>query len=472
MPNLVKNRLTYILNKEYSNYYDLVSFFMDANMSDKEKTFKAGIFLSKELEQLNPQNIPFINNDTDLVTWLDDKNKKVFTQYKQYLQRRKLGGKREYFNNLSQIFEFLIKIAPVKQVDGAWLYHMVHYWQDAKFKEPIEIYLEELGCGLTKSNHVKIFNDLLESLQLDQFNDLLADDYYYQTAIQLALGYAPREFIPEILGFNLGYEQPPLHLFITNYEFKELGIDSQYFNLHLTIDNLDCGHAKSAHTVLNKVAKYYKNEAEFYRRVMNGYTLNDKGISSTDIIQNLDIQNMVVTILKRKAKIGRFVHNDSCQFLAKTLNQWLENEEEIPALLETLIQHKWIIYGENPEKSPFWRTISHPDGKMYGVFSALEQQIIYDWIIGPAAADYSLQYHKLKLKNPTLHDYDVSYLVDEKLENFKFKVEHETDLQRKINYLIPHLAPHAHHSPIGLWSTYQYTRELFPQLLLKARQSL
>lgn len=468
MPNLVKSRLNYILNKEYSNYYDLVNFFMDPAISHQEKTFRSKIFLNKELDKINPLNYPSINQQEDLSTWLKSNNLKVFEHYKNYLNRRKLGGQREYFKHLSHIFEFLHKISPVKKVDGAWLYHLVNYWANSEFKAPIQIYLEELGCGLAKSNHVRLFNDLLASLQLDQYNETLADEYYYQPAIQLALGYAPQEYIPEILGFNLGYEQPPLHLFITNYELKELGVNSHYFNLHLTIDNLDCGHAKSAETAIENFSKYYKNKSEFYSRIMKGYALNDVGISSTHIIQNLNIQDRVVAIMKRKAKVGQFMHNDSCHFLAKTLNQWLENEDDIPALLGTMIQHKWIRYGEDPEKSPFWRMISHPDGKMYGVFTALEQQMIYDWIIGPSPCDYSIQYQVLKLKSPDVYDYENDYL-DEELEDFKFKVEHEKDLQQKISFLIPHLAPHAHHTPIGLWSTHQYTRELFPQLLLKAR---
>ncbi len=57
----------------------------------------------------------------------------------------------------------------------------------------------------------------------------LPDEYYHQSAIQLALAYAPSDFIPEIAGFNFGYERLPLHLLITNYELKGLGIDSKYF---------------------------------------------------------------------------------------------------------------------------------------------------------------------------------------------------------------------------------------------------
>jgi hypothetical protein len=54
------------------------------------------------------------------------------------------------------------------------------------------------------------------------------------------------KFLPEVIGFNLGYEQLPLHLLITAYELKELHIDPYYFTLHITVDNADSGHAKQA----------------------------------------------------------------------------------------------------------------------------------------------------------------------------------------------------------------------------------
>ena len=67
-----------------------------------------------------------------------------------------------------------------------------------------------------------------------------------QGLIQLALAYNSDQFLPELIGYNLGYEQLPLHLLITAYELNELGIDPYYFTLHVTVDNADSGHARKA----------------------------------------------------------------------------------------------------------------------------------------------------------------------------------------------------------------------------------
>ena len=45
---------------------------------------------------------------------------------------------------------------------------------------------------------------------------------------QLALGHLAADYLPEVIGYNLGYEQPPLHLLITTQELRELGFDPYY----------------------------------------------------------------------------------------------------------------------------------------------------------------------------------------------------------------------------------------------------
>lgn len=103
--------------------------------------------------------------------------------------------------------------------------------------------------------------------------------------MQLALGYAPPEFIPEIVGFNLGYEQLPLHLLISNYELAELGIDSKYFNLHITIDNIDNGHAYKAIKVIEDIYNKYRDKELFLTKLKRGFALNNHGVSSSNIIK-------------------------------------------------------------------------------------------------------------------------------------------------------------------------------------------
>lgn len=89
-----------------------------------------------------------------------------------------------------------------------------------------------------------IYQKLLAEHDL-QDSSAIDDERYLQGAIQLALGVCGADYLPEVIGYNLGYEQLPLHLLISSYELSELGIDPYYFTLHVTIDNASTGHAQS-----------------------------------------------------------------------------------------------------------------------------------------------------------------------------------------------------------------------------------
>ncbi|MBI1567292.1 iron-containing redox enzyme family protein, partial [Escherichia coli] len=89
-------------------------------------------------------------------------------------------------------------------------------------------------------------------------------------------------FLPEVIGYNLGYEQPPLHLLITTHELAELGIDAHYFQLHVTIDNAASGHARRAIESFTELMR--DEQPAFYERVRHGYRLNNLGIDTPSLI--------------------------------------------------------------------------------------------------------------------------------------------------------------------------------------------
>jgi len=464
MPVAVKEKLLDLLDKNHQSYCDLVTFFLDSNISTPDKERKASIFLKREIHTPTSSYSNFPSNLGEIHQWIVNNNKIQCHEYQLYKERRNSGAEREYFKNTGQAFEFLIKVAPVKRVDGSWLYSIVHYWNDPVFRDLIQIYVEELGLGLAKSNHVCLFDDLLFNLGLEHFILELEDEYYHQPAIQLALAYAPPEFIPEIIGFNLGYEQLPLHLLITNYELKELGINSQYFNLHITIDNIDNGHANLSIKALEKIYSKFKDKDSFMDKVKAGFALNNKGLASLQIIKNLNLEALVLKILKRKALVGNVIHSDKCKLNNRSINEWLSEPNLVEEFVEVLIEKQWIKMDRDPEESRFWQLISHEEGKMYGVFNSTEKQIIYDWIAGEHSKHFDLNTQKITPANKNKNDFMFSYLSDGELEEIQHQISATGNLAMKMNKLLPYLAPHAHHSEIGLWCTQRFVNFLFPFL--------
>ena len=331
-----------------------------------------------------PSDLP--ESPDDLGAWMENNAQRVAANYSMYLEERKAGAPRRYFGNRAHALYTLRAIAPTKLFDGSWLYGLATHWRNARFNDLVRTYLEELGEGLPAKNHVLLYRQLLAGNGLDPIDDL-DDAFYEQGLIQLALGWNAEELLPEVVGFNLGYEQLPLHLLITAYELNELGIDPYYFTLHVTVDNTDTGHARRAcQAVLDTLPKL-GDAAAYWERVRNGAKLGDLGIGTTATVQGFDLEREVVRILARKSTAGHGAHSDYCRVAGRNVNDWLADAGQIPQFLTALIQAGWIRPGEPAENSRFWGLLQGERAEMFGVFSTYELQVIHDWIRGPASAD-------------------------------------------------------------------------------------
>jgi hypothetical protein len=287
------------------------------------------IALAREL----PVDLP--SNINDLQAWIEERTEIVGQEYRDYLAARKNGAPRRYFSTRAHALYFIKGVAPTKLVDGAWLYGLVRQWDDVAFHPLIKTYLEELGDGLPDKNHVTLYRKLLATHGCDSW-DGLSDDHFLQGALQLALGHHAEHYLPEIIGYNLGYEQLPLHLLITSYELNELGIDPYYFTLHVTVDNAASGHARKAVQSVHDLMPRVGDRDAFWQRVVNGYRLNELGASTTSVIGEFDLQEELVDIMAAKSVVGKNMHSDYCRVAGRSVNDWLTEPAQIPAFLAAL----------------------------------------------------------------------------------------------------------------------------------------
>jgi len=385
-----------------------------------------------------------------LAQWSETHCAEVAAQYADYLAARQQGADRRYFRNKSHALYFLQHVAPTKEVDGAWLAGVPAHWQDQRFDYLLDTYLEELGDGVPRQNHVVIYRKLLAEHDCADLQGL-ADEYFLQGALQLALGRFGDEFLPEVIGYNLGYEQPPLHLLITSYELAELGIDPQYFRLHVTIDNASTGHARKAVQALLRLIPAGPEREDFYRRMTVGYRLNDLGKGSTAVIGEFDLQHAVVSMLERKAIFGQHMHSDYCRIEDRTINQWLAAPGQMADFLAALERKSWIKRGQPVEQSRFWRLIEGSEAVMFGVFNGYEKQLLSDWITGDCPDNAHRPYvaRRGAAADEQLEIADAEQRTLEKsLENLQ-PVEQMRKLQ-------PWLQPQRHWRPAGLFATRRF----------------
>ncbi len=402
-------------------------------------------------------------------------------KYRTYLEDRKAGKPRRYFQNLAHALYFLRAVAPTKLVDGAWLYGVLAHWRNPRFSNLIATYLEELGEGRADKNHVLLYRKLLNRHGLDP-SDKLADRFYRQGALQLALACSAGDFLPEIIGFNLGYEQLPLHLLITAYELNELGIDPYYFTLHITVDNADTGHARRAVQAVLDCLPCGGDQAAFWQRVRNGCKLSEAGIGTTQVIAGFDIEREVVDIFSRKSVTGHGAHSDYCRVAGRGINDWLAQPGNIPGFLAALRQAGWIKRGAPVQESRFWKLLQGERAEMFGVFSPYELQLIHDWIRGDASADgqaydepalapgqrrASFRATNRLERQPTdvpksrqsqemLDSMDSMDSMDTDLQTLRARLETAGSVGQKKQLLVPAMSPARHWTPTGLYATRRF----------------
>jgi len=346
-------------------------------------------FLAGALAQTEGEACELPDAPQDLTAWMHNAARLATAKYRAYLAERQAGGPRRYFSNRAHALHFLRAVAPTKLVDGAWLHGVLAHAQDARLADLVATYLEELGEGRADKNHVLLYRRLLGQHGLNPAEPL-DDALYTQGALQLALGLQAEEFLPEVIGFNLGYEQLPLHLLITAYELNELGLDPYYFTLHVTVDNADSGHAQRAvQAVLDNLPRLGGPEAgaEFWRRVRNGFRLSSAGVGTTQVIAGFDTEREVLALLTRKSAAGVGAHSDYCRVAGRSINDWLARPGGMAEFVAALAQAGWVRRGAPASESRFWKLLQGEKAEMFGVFSSHELQLIHDWLRGQASAD-------------------------------------------------------------------------------------
>jgi hypothetical protein len=360
---------------------------LSSTRPDEAATRRAAEFLREQMSLISREDSSGGLPDTpqELDPWMQ-KNVAIATdQYSAYLEERKAGAPRRFFSNRAHALFFLRTVSPTKLVDGAWLYGLVTHWRNPRFHNLLRIYLEELGEGAPDKNHVVLYRQLLASHGLEP-NVQLEDRFYVQGLIQLALAFHADEFLPEIIGFNLAYEQLPLHLLITAYELNELGLDPYYFTLHVTVDNPDTGHARRAVQAVLDNLPQIGDAGDFWQRVRKGAALADAGTNTTAVIERFDIEAEVIRILSQKSHAGHGAHSDYCRIAGRHVNEWLAHPDDIPDFLQALQKSGWIKLGQPVSESRFWGLLQGDRAEMFGVFSSYELQVIHDWILGAASA--------------------------------------------------------------------------------------
>ncbi len=447
---------------------------------DADTRTRAAHFLRRKLLETAGQPSDLPDDPERLHAWRNEGAAQVGRDYAAYLARRQEGGPREYFQHRAHALHFLRAVAPTKLVDGSWLYGLAEHATNLRMAPLVHTYLEELGDGAPDKNHVLLYRRLLAQHGIQAGDDgSLPDDLYEQGLIQLCLAWNAREFLPEVIGFNLAYEQLPLHLLVTSYELNELGIDPYYFTLHVTVDNGHSGHARQACDAVLGLLPRHADAGAFWQRVRAGARLADAGVGTTRVISDFDLDAEVLRIFQAKAPAGHGAHSNYCRVAGRSVNDWLADARQMPDFVRALIDTGWLVPGTPVHQSRFWRLLQGERAEMFGVFSPYELQVLHDWLRGEDARDGQAWDERgaanQSRRRPSFRalaramqargtepgaEPEEEALLDPDVPAFEARLRSLQGAARRAA-LVAAMGPGGHWTPVGLRATQLFRRECF-----------
>ena len=204
---------------------------------------------------------------------------------------------------------------------------------------------------------------------------------------------------------------------------------------------------------------------EWLERVRAGYALNFLGKSTTQVISEFDLEAEMNAIFARKGVVGQYAHSDYRQVEGRTVNDWLSAPDDAAALTQAMERDGWFARGQDPKNSRFWRLIAGERAKMFGVFSAYEQHVIYDWIAnGADSGGFDAKWKPSAQKRLSFEEQHAirANFESQEAQNTDFDAEERALLEHLANAktqphtmekLIELISPARHYSNAGLMAT-------------------
>ncbi|MFG1265649.1 LodA/GoxA family CTQ-dependent oxidase [Xanthobacter aminoxidans] len=294
----------------------------------------------------------------------------------------------------------MLDSAPFNQCDGAWLRHIAEAGPSDEVRSMLfEIWSDEIGNGDPALHHGNLFTALLESLgkRLPAVTTRAYADYqdippesYIMPVFELAISLNSDRFYPELLGMTLFLEWEVLSLQTTIIRYDYLGIDSQFWRMHVGIDNATNGHGAKARdaviTYLDKIRQEGGDAAvqAQWARIWRGFVAFDVvganmygNTNDTDIARRRPgtPADKITEIMTRKRPYGSQNHLTD-RMGPHRINDLFED----PDLFQSVLANsRWVIPGD-PDKSPFINYLTTFAGPMYKIFDAADIAAWRAWI--------------------------------------------------------------------------------------------
>jgi hypothetical protein len=177
----------------------------------------------------------------------------------------------------------------------------------------------------------------------------------------------------------------------------------------------------------------------------------------------------MLRILRGKSQHGAGIHPAHVKLFGKPIRELLrpadaDRDESFEPLLEALAESRWIVAGK-PEDSKFLQQLCGYGGKMFGIFTKAEIEVVRDWIhdLGDEATDT-----KTDTAEPV--EMHLPFVLRDPPHNRGLPLgDHGSDPQRRVSAILRHLAISGHVEATDLARALK-TWEVSPQVEIEARE--
>lgn len=298
------------------------------------------------------------------------------------------------------VVEWILQMAPFNQTDGAWLRYIATVGpMDDVNALLFGIYADELGGGDASLNHANLYTRLLEEagFELPDIrsrayvdNPAIVDSAFTLPLFQLVVSQFPQDFLAELLGMTLYLEWGSLELKNMVLLNRHFGLDTQFYEMHVAIDNAATGHGAKAlravelHLECVRVSAGDEAMQEQWARIWDGYVaFATTGALGQEMAARRDRPSApadrVAAMIADRAPRAR-VNHGTAQLAGVLLNDLFADPS---ALMAALVEGGWVVPGD-PEASRFFG-LTEPTGPMYRIFTDAELDTWRDWVRALAA---------------------------------------------------------------------------------------
>jgi hypothetical protein len=218
-----------------------------------------------------------------------------------------------------------------------------------------------------------------------KFND--AD--FCSPVFQMAISQNSDRYFPEIIGMTLFLEWEVLELAQTIKKLDYHGIDSQFWRMHVGIDNAVDGHGAKARNAVNVYLDNVLKESgraamqREWQRIWTGFVafatagMNYLGIDGVVAHRRPpSMTDKIKSLMARKQHYGSLNHANR-KMGANRINDWFDDPD---GFVDELAHSAFVVPG-NPQASRLLNYLTTFDGPMYEVFDADDICLWRSWIL-------------------------------------------------------------------------------------------